>query len=71
MAHWEIRIPTVTAGQRPGVQVFTYPADRFRVRSEAMAQARVDFDSEDAVRHRGGAVAGADAITALWHDPLI
>jgi hypothetical protein len=71
MAHWEIRIPTVTAGQRPGVQVFTYPASRFRVRSEAVKQAREDFDGEDAVRHRGGAVASADAITAIWHDPLI
>ncbi|WP_328753580.1 hypothetical protein OHT57_47260 (plasmid) [Streptomyces sp. NBC_00285] len=71
MAHWEIKIPTVTEGQRTGVQVFMYPADRFRVRSEAVKQARADFDSEDAVRHRGGAVAGADAITAVWHDPLI
>lgn len=71
MAHWEIRIPTVTEGQRTGVQVFTYTADKFRVQSEAVKQAREDFDSETAVRHRGGAVAGADAITAIWHDPLI
>ncbi|MFF8414692.1 hypothetical protein [Streptomyces omiyaensis] len=68
MAHWEIKIPTVTADQRPGVQVFTYPAERWPMESQARSQARQDVDSADAIRHRRGAIARPEAIRAIWHE---
>ncbi|MFD5342318.1 hypothetical protein ACFWJY_00730 [Streptomyces anulatus] len=68
MAHWEIRIPTVTADQRDGVQVFTYSADRCPLQLQAKRQARADVDSADAIRHRRGAVARPEAIKVIWHE---
>jgi hypothetical protein len=68
MAYWEVEFPTVTADARTGVQVFTYPAGRFSCRSDVIDQARKDVDSENAVRHRAGAVAKVEAIRAIWHD---
>ncbi|MFD5899646.1 hypothetical protein [Streptomyces sp. NPDC060366] len=68
MAHWEIRIPTVTADQRSGVQVFTYPAETYPLQLLAKRQARRDVDSADAIRHRRGAEARPEAIKAIWHE---
>lgn len=71
-AHWAIEIPTVTDGEQPrkGVQWFTYPAADFPFRGDVVKQVRKDVDTEDAVRHRCGAVADVDAIRVLWHDDL-
>ncbi|NEE36968.1 hypothetical protein G3M53_67670 [Streptomyces sp. SID7982] len=68
MAHWEIRIPTVTADQRDGVQVFTYSAERYPLQLLAKRQARADVASADAIRHRRGAEAKTDAIKVVWHE---
>ncbi|WP_374778707.1 hypothetical protein OG756_42145 (plasmid) [Streptomyces sp. NBC_01310] len=68
MAHWEIKIPTVTADLRPGVQVFTYSAERFPEKDQAQSQARRDVASEDAIRHRRGADARPEAIKVIWHE---
>ncbi|GAA1376672.1 hypothetical protein GCM10009612_75370 [Streptomyces beijiangensis] len=67
MAYWEIEIPTVTADQRSGVQVFTYSATVYPLQLLAKRQARVDVDSADAIRHRRGATAKPDAIQVVWH----
>ncbi|MFG3043088.1 hypothetical protein ACGFYZ_39950 [Streptomyces sp. NPDC048330] len=67
MAYWEITVPTVTADSRSGVQVFTYPAERFPAKDLAQSQARLDVDSADAIRHRRGASAVPDAIRTVWH----
>ncbi|MGW5042148.1 hypothetical protein ACWEQK_28725 [Streptomyces parvulus] len=73
MGHWAVEIPTRTRGEQPrtGVQWFTYPASRFPVRSDVVEKVREDVATEDAVRHRSGAVADVDAIKVIWHDDLL
>ncbi|OEJ20815.1 hypothetical protein AR457_41835 (plasmid) [Streptomyces agglomeratus] len=73
MAHWAVEIPTRTPGEQPrsGVQWFTYPASAFPFRGDVVAKVREAVDTENAVRHRGGAVADVDAIRVVWHDALL
>jgi hypothetical protein len=63
MTWWEITIPTLTAEQQHGVQVFTYPETAFRVSAEARQRASVDAISADAIRHRRGAQVDLARIT--------
>ncbi|MCT9142416.1 hypothetical protein [Streptomyces violarus] len=74
MAHWAIKVPTVTPGEdrsRSGVQWFTYPAAAFPHRGDVVKQVRKDVDTDTAVRHRGGALADVSAIRVVWHDDVL
>ncbi|MEU3189496.1 hypothetical protein ABZ686_02375 [Streptomyces sp. NPDC006992] len=60
---WEIAIPTLTADQRRGVQVFTYPVDAFAISYDAKRRAIEDAIEEAAVRHRRGADLDLSSVT--------
>ncbi|GHI98206.1 hypothetical protein TPA0906_00720 [Streptomyces olivaceus] len=73
MEHWAVQIPTRILGEQPrnGVQWFTYPASCFPDRGDVVEKVREDVATEDAIRHRSGAVADVDAIKVNWHGDLL